>query len=202
VGRAGAVLIAMAFTLTAACGRVTPPLTGGGSPAPGASSPTPAVASPTPTPSPQASPTPLATPSPKPTPTPAAGKHRVVISLARQHLWAYAGDVLVLDTIVATGRPELPTVTGTFRIMVKYAPYEFISPWPPGSPYWYAPAWSSYAMEFESSGYFIHDAPWRSVWGPGANVTAGSHGCVNVPLAPMTRLYSWARVGDAVVIEP
>lgn len=125
-----------------------------------------------------------------------------MISLGSQHLWAYDGDAVVVDTIVATGRPELPTVTGTFRILAKYSPYEFISPWPRGSPYWYAPVWSTYAMEFESSGFFIHDAPWRSVWGPGANVTAGSHGCVNVPIAPMARLYAWARVGDAVVVEP
>ena len=124
-----------------------------------------------------------------------------MISLGKQRLMAYDGEVLVVDTIVATGRPELPTVTGAFKILAKYSPYEFVSPWPPGSPYWYAPAWSSYAMEFEPSGYFIHDAPWRTVWGPGADVSAGSHGCVNVPLQPMTRLYAWARVGDLVVVQ-
>ena len=125
-----------------------------------------------------------------------------MIDLSDQHLWAYDGEVKVVDTIVATGRPELPTITGTFSILVKYSPYEFISPWPPGSPWWYEPSWTNWAMEFESSGFFIHDAPWRTVWGPGANVKDGSHGCVNVPLAPMETLYRWARVGDLVVVQP
>ena len=191
--------VAAAGLVLAGCGQVTPPDTGGLRPTPPVAASPPAIPS---SPSPAASPSPSPLPSPSPQPSPATAGHRIVISLGTQHLWAYDGDVLVLDTIVATGRPELPTVTGSFKILVKYSPYEFISPWPPGSPYWYAPAWSSYAMEFESSGFFIHDAPWRSVWGPGANITAGSHGCVNVPIQPMARLYEWARVGDQVNVWP
>ena len=166
--------------------------------------------SPSPSPSPSASPSPsprpspTARPSPRPSPPapPPAGTHRIVIDLSDQHLWAYDGSRLLLDTVVATGRPELPTVQGTFHILGKYSPYQFVSPWPYGSPYWYAPAWSQYAMEFEASGFFIHDASWRTVWGPGADQVAGSHGCVNVPLKPMTTLYGWARVGDTVVVQP
>ena len=183
----------------------------------GGSAPPVPAASPSPTPSPSASPSPSPLPSPRPAaspstrpsprpvppPVPPAGAgHRILIDLSRQHLWAYDGSRLFLDTVVATGRPELPTVQGTFHILVKYSPYQFVSPWPYGSPYWYAPAWSQYAMEFESSGFFIHDAPWRTVWGPGADQIAGSHGCVNVPTTPMTKLYAWARVGDLVIVQP
>jgi lipoprotein-anchoring transpeptidase ErfK/SrfK len=134
-------------------------------------------------------------------PIPAAGQRRIVISIARQHLWAFDGSDLVMDTVVATGRPALPTPFGTYHVSAKRSPYHFVSPWPPGSPFWYASAWSAYAMEFISRGYYIHDAPWRTRWGPGANLVAGSHGCVNVPGAPMSALWSWTGIGEEVVVQ-
>ncbi len=70
---------------------------------------------------------------------------------------------------MTTGNPQLPTVLGHFKIFAKFSPFTFISADPPGSPDWYAPSPVSYAMEFQSAGYFIHDAPWRSVYGPGSN---------------------------------
>jgi len=158
--------------------------------------------SPSPQDSPSPSPVPTQSPVPIPVASPSPAGRVILISLREQHLWAYEGSTAMVDTVVATGRPELPTVTGTFNILAKYSPFQFISPWPLGSPYWYAAAWTSYAMSFEPSGYFIHDAPWRTRWGPGADVAEGSHGCVNVPLAAMERLYRWARVGDRVVVEP
>ena len=157
-----------------------------------------------PTPSEDATPTPtlpavVATPTPAPTPG-AQGKV-IVVSLATQSLTAYENDKVVATTVVATGRPALPTLTGTFHIKAKYTPYQFISPWPKSSPYWYASAWVKYAMLYEDGGYFIHDAPWRTVYGPGANLTNGTHGCVNVPLSTMSFLYKWASVGTTVIVQ-
>jgi len=157
-----------------------------------------------PTPSEDATPTPtlpavVATPTPAPTPG-AQGKV-IVVSLATQSLTAYENDKVVATTVVATGRPALPTLTGTFHIKAKYTPYQFISPWPKSSPYWYASAWVKYAMLYEDGGYFIHDAPWRTVYGPGANLTTGTHGCVNVPLNTMGFLYKWAPVRTTVVVQ-
>ena len=134
-------------------------------------------------------------------PVPAAGAHRIVISIQRQHLWAFDGPQLVLDTVIGTGRPELPTLLGTYHVFYKTSPYMMVSPWPYGSPYWYASARVEYVMEFISGGYFIHDAPWRTRWGPGANLAAGSHGCVNVPLPVMAQLYRWTHQGDEVVVQ-
>src|SRR5579884_975911 len=118
------------------------------------------------------------------------GKH-IVVSLSKQALYAYNGHHLVMQTLVTTGNPALPTPTGHFSIFAKFHPFEFISPWPQGSPYYYPPSWTNYAMEFQSAGYFFHDAPWRSVYGPGSNDHGspgtnygGSHGCVNVPFKP------------------
>lgn len=131
-------------------------------------------------------------------------KH-IVISLSQQTLYAYKGHRLVLKTYVTTGDSALPTPTGHFHIFAKFHPYEFISPWPQGTRYWYPPSWVSYAMEFIQGGYFIHDAPWRSVFGPGSNRLdepgtnyGGTHGCVNTPYLAMRFLYSWARIGTPV----
>jgi lipoprotein-anchoring transpeptidase ErfK/SrfK len=56
-------------------------------------------------------------------------------------------------------------------------------------------------MLFADDGYFLHDAPWRTVWGPGANLTHGSHGCINVPKAAMATLFGWATAGTTVIVE-
>ena len=140
-------------------------------------------------------------PTPTPAPTPDAQGKLIVVSLATQSLTAYENGKVVATTVVATGRPALPTLPGTFHIKAKDTPYQFISPWPKSSPYWYASAWVKYAMLYEDGGYFIHDAPWRTVYGPGANLTNGTHGCVNVPLNTMTFLYKWAGVGTTVIVQ-
>lgn len=175
----------LAVLLVAACGSAAGEL-----PAPSASPST--AVSPSPS-------TPSPSPSPSTAPTPAA-QHVIRISLSLQHMWAYEGETLVFSSDITTGMPALPTPTGQFRIVAKYSPYEFISPWGPGSPYYYDPLWVNYAILFADGGYFIHDAWWQTNWGPGANLKTGSHGCVNVPPSAMPALYRWATAGDLVVI--
>ncbi|TME78422.1 MAG: L,D-transpeptidase [Chloroflexi bacterium] len=114
---------------------------------------------------------------------------------------AYQDGNAILTTFVATGRPQLPTPPGVYRIFARYSPYKMISPWPYGSPWWYPSSWTSFAMEFAAGGYFIHDAPWRSWYGPGANLYNGTHGCVNVPYSPMATLWNWAPNGTTVVVQ-
>jgi hypothetical protein len=134
---------------------------------------------------------------------------RIVVSLSQQRLWAYDGNKLLLTTLVTTGNKVLPTPTGVFHVMFKRSPFVFRSPWPKGSPYYYLPTRTTYALYFHDYGYYIHDAPWRSVFGPGSNATpgtpgqnyTGTHGCVNVPRNVMARLYTWATPGTAVLIK-
>src|SRR5260221_14273649 len=118
---------------------------------------------------------------------PHIGGQVILVSLSRQWLWAFDNGALAYATPVTTGRPDLPTPTGIFSISQKIAGTWFISPWLVGSPYYYASVWLTYAMLFLSSGFFIHDAPWRRYFGPGTNVPhtnpdgtqeTGSHGCV------------------------
>jgi lipoprotein-anchoring transpeptidase ErfK/SrfK len=125
----------------------------------------------------------------------------IVISLSRQVLTAYQDGTAVMTTYVATGRPALPTPPGVYHIFHRYAPYKMISPWAYGSPYWYPDSWTNWAMEFAGGGYFIHDAPWRSWYGPGSNTYNGTHGCVNVPYSQMAFLWNWTPMGTTVVVQ-
>ncbi|MGH2443133.1 MAG: L,D-transpeptidase, partial [Chloroflexota bacterium] len=139
---------------------------------------------------------------------PSGGK-LIIVSLSKQTLYAYDGDHLVLQTLVTTGNPALPTPPGSYTVMQRIHPFEFISPWPVGSPYYYAPSWVQYAMLFRSGGYFIHDAPWRSAYGPGTNGPGqpgtnygGSHGCINTPPDAMTFLWNWTPISTPVDVVP
>lgn len=136
--------------------------------------------------------------------------HRhIVVSLDTQRLWALDGHRVLLTTLVTTGGPELPTVTGDFQIIDRESPFTFRSPFPRSSPFWYSPSTVSYALLFQADGYFIHDAPWRTFYGPGSNTvdgtpgtnTTGSHGCVNVPLDPMAWLFQWATMYTPVEVR-
>jgi lipoprotein-anchoring transpeptidase ErfK/SrfK len=129
-----------------------------------------------------------------------AGK-LIVVSISRQVLTAYQDGAAVLSTFITTGRPALPTPTGIYHIFHRYSPYLMISPWAYGSAFWYPPSWTNWAMEFAGGGYFIHDAPWRTWYGPGSNTYAGTHGCVNVPYSQMQFLWNWTPMGTTVVVQ-
>lgn len=131
---------------------------------------------------------------------------RIVVSLARQTITAYESGRVVWSSLATTGNFALsPTPPGHYHIFARYSPFQFVSPWPPGDPLWYPSDWSTYAMEFISGGYFIHDAPWRSVFGPGSQEAGrpgtdygGTHGCVNVPVSTAAFLWKWAPLGTDV----
>jgi hypothetical protein len=136
---------------------------------------------------------------------------RILISLRKEALWAYDGDRLLYHTLVSNGGPDTPTLPGIFHVEGKYTGFVFHSPWPKGSQYWYPPSPTSYALLYNANGgYFIHDAPWRSNFGPGSNSVAGTpggnytgtHGCTNVPLAIMGQIFDWADVGTLIKVVP
>lgn len=128
----------------------------------------------------------------------------IYISLSLQEMVFYDSGCAVKATPVTSGRPLLRTPTGTFQIFDKQSPYVFISPWPPGSPFWYPTSPVNWVMEFDQGGYYIHDAPWEptSEYGPGSQniLPAASHGCVQTPGAVMAWAYSWTPMGTPVVI--
>lgn len=127
----------------------------------------------------------------------------IVVSVTQERLVALQDGVIVLDTLVTTGRPSLPTVLGTFHIFFKSSPYHMCTP-----PQWrgtnldYGCVNEKWAMEFESRCYFIHDAYWRTQYGPGSDSeSGGTHGCVNVPAQPMQWLYAGTDMGTPVITK-
>ncbi|HEX8995524.1 MAG TPA: L,D-transpeptidase [Ktedonobacterales bacterium] len=193
---------------------------------------------PTPKPTPKPTPTRAPTPAPPGTPpAPLATGKVILVSLSRQQLYAYNNGSLVFTFTVETGRPSLPTPTGVYHVFLKncsdlrwtnnVAPQSshnvncvqhngdghqamFISPWPEGSPNWYAPTHINYALEFREGGFYLHDAWWHVAFGPGSNVPhqlpdgsweTGSHGCVGMRIADAERLYGWAPLGTAVYVR-
>jgi len=140
----------------------------------------------------------------------AAGKV-IVVSLSHQWLYAYQNGQELFNAAVMTGRPSLPTPTGTYHIFNKLSPTTFYSPWPPGSPDWYPPTHINYALEWRAGGFFLHDSWWHTVYGPGSNGWHydptygwqwGTHGCVAMPLSAAAWLYYWAPIGTTVQVNP
>lgn len=129
----------------------------------------------------------------------------LVVSLSAQEMVAYQDGCVVRGTPVTTGRPALPTPEGTFHVFYKTSPFTMVSPWPPGSPFWYPTTPVTWVMEFAGGGYFIHDAGWEALdqYGPGGenNPYAASHGCIHVPTDTMQWLYSWTPLGAEVIVE-
>jgi len=134
----------------------------------------------------------------------------IVVSISQEELYAYDNGQLFISTPVATGQPALATPTGIYHFFAKYSPYTFISPWPFGSRFYYAPVTANYAMEWRGGGYFLHDAPWRGYFGKGANYwhydpkmgeDPGTHGCIDVPTPAMAQIFSWTTIGTTIQIN-
>jgi lipoprotein-anchoring transpeptidase ErfK/SrfK len=131
----------------------------------------------------------------------------IYVSTENETISWYERGKRVGISLCTTGNPDLPTVLGHFTIFAKFSPFTFVSPEPKSSPDYYPPSPVSFAMEFQSAGYYIHDAPWRSAYGPGTDGPGqpgtnygGTHGCVNVPYDVAAFLFGWAPMGTPVIV--
>ncbi|HEV2012490.1 MAG TPA: L,D-transpeptidase [Candidatus Dormibacteraeota bacterium] len=131
----------------------------------------------------------------------------LTISLSEQVIRAYEHGQQVFWTYTTTGRPGLETDPGSFKVYWKVSPWTMHSPWPKGSAYWYPDSKVQMVMWF-NGGDGIHDASWRSRYGPGTNgphydptgEDTGTHGCVNVPYSNMVWLWNWTPTGTPVIV--
>ena len=161
----------------------------------------------TPTPTPTNTFTPTATPLPTKTkaptrtpvpPTEAPVAHNdpgvshpgrwIDVDLTHQTVYAYEGDQVVNTFIVSTGTWQHPTVTGSYKIYVKYR-YTDMS-----GPGYYLPN-VPYTMYFYQ-GYGLHGTYWHHNFG-----TPMSHGCVNLRTDEAGWLFNWAEVGTIVNVH-
>lgn len=132
-----------------------------------------------------------AVPTPTPTPLPAAelGEGRWIdVDLSAQSLTAYEGWTPVWTTLVSTGLPRTPTVTGQFRIWIKLR-YDDMA----GPGYYIEDV--PYVMYFYE-GYGLHGAPWHNNFGHPM-----SHGCVNLSVPDAEWLFGFADVGTLVNVH-
>ncbi len=132
----------------------------------------------------------------------------MVASLREQVARFYENGKLVYTTYVATGRQELPSVPGLHMAMFKGTNLVFSSPEPKTSPFWYAPTPINYGILYANYGFFVHDAWWRTEFGPGTNLNhydpaafnGGSHGCINLPLQNMAYVYNWLPLYAPIIV--
>ncbi len=134
---------------------------------------------------------------------------RIVVNLSDEELTAYEGSKIIVQTPVTTGGPATPTPLGVYHVTAKLHNFVMHSPWPYYDWRWYPDSFVNYGLLYDYGGYFIHDAPWRSNFGPGSNTSygtpggnyTGTHGCINVPYSAEIQLYNWASIGTTVIVE-
>jgi lipoprotein-anchoring transpeptidase ErfK/SrfK len=149
----------------------------------------------------QPSPTPLPTDTAQPGPTQyipptvrpntggsTGGEHWIDINLTNQTVYAYEGNTVVNSFVVSTGTWQHPTVTGQYRVYVKYR-YTDMS-----GPGYYLPN-VPFTMYFYQ-GYALHGTYWHSNFG-----TPMSHGCVNFSIPDAEWIYNFSTVGTLVNVH-
>ncbi len=109
----------------------------------------------------------------------------IAISLSSQHLRIYDANGLFAESPVSTGMRGHSTPMGVFSIIQK-------SKWHRSNLYSDAPM--PYMQRITWSGVALH-----------AGVLPGypaSHGCIRMPMAFATKLWSWGKLGARVIITP
>jgi lipoprotein-anchoring transpeptidase ErfK/SrfK len=116
------------------------------------------------------------------------GARWIDVDLSQQMVYAYEGDTVVNSFLTSTGTWQYPTVTGSFKIYVKYVSTRMTGPGYdlPNVPY---------TMYFYK-GYGIHGTYWHNNFG-----VPMSHGCVNLSIPDAEWLYYWASVGTTVNVH-
>lgn len=112
----------------------------------------------------------------------------IEVDLSSQTSHAYIGKTWVRSFIVSTGTSQHPTVTGTYRIYVKYR-YANMS-----GPGYFLPN-VPYVMYFYK-GYGLHGTYWHQNFG-----FPMSHGCVNYSIADAAWLFDFTSIGTVVYIH-
>lgn len=122
------------------------------------------------------------------------GNTYVEIDLTNQHMWFYKNGSLIVDTPVVTGNPQKNNETpsgGVWSLKGKYRNATL-----KGEGY-ATPV--DYWLPF-NGGVGIHDLQKRYYFGGSVYNGAGSHGCINTPLAAVKLIYNGIGDGTPVVV--
>jgi lipoprotein-anchoring transpeptidase ErfK/SrfK len=116
----------------------------------------------------------------------------VDVNLTSQTLVAYEGNTPVFDSLISSGTWLYPTVTGQFRVYLRYQAqtmdgrrlgYDYYLPNVP------------YVMYFYND-YALHGTYWHNNFG-----TPMSHGCVNLPTPAAQWIFNWSTIGTLVNVH-
>lgn len=121
-----------------------------------------------------------------------------------QHMWYIVNGQVALETDVVTGYPtsERETPIGVYFILYKEKDATLVGETNPstGEPIYRTHVY--YWMPFTWQGHGFHDAIWQSSFGGTRYQTsAGSHGCVNMPLDMAGKLFDMLEENTPVIIH-
>lgn len=154
-----------------------------------------------------ATPIPTTTPTPSSTPPPTfvsleyyapfpdnlqPGEKWIDVDLGSQYLRAMEGITSVFETKISSGTANHPTVTGQFRIWLRFEAQD-MNGRRLGYDYFLEDV--PYVQYFFED-YALHGTFWHNNFG-----TPMSHGCVNLPTPAARWLYEWAGYGTLVNIH-
>ncbi|MEM7538161.1 MAG: LysM peptidoglycan-binding domain-containing protein [Chloroflexota bacterium] len=116
------------------------------------------------------------------------GARIIDVNLSTQHLTAWDGNSIFMDTSISSGNPWTPTVTGRYLVNRKYTQQHMSGP---GYDIEDVP-WVMYFWK----GYAFHGAYWHNNFGEPM-----SHGCIHLTPTQAQQLYDWAHMGTEVYIH-
>lgn len=124
----------------------------------------------------------------------------VEVDLSNQYLWFYKNGDLVTETDIISGLPteERETHEGVFTIPYKASPFNLKGQGGAGE----GEGWDvevQYWMPFDD-GQGLHDAAWQSNFGGETYKIAGSHGCINLPIAEAAAIYAEMEENVCILI--
>ena len=114
------------------------------------------------------------------------------VDLTTQQLCRIESTAIIDCFAISSGKPGMPTPTGTFSIRNK-SPRQYSSKYGMWMPWW---------EEFSGS-YGIHELPETATWKeiPDHLGTPVSHGCVRLGVGPAQTVYDWTVIGTPVYIH-
>lgn len=118
------------------------------------------------------------------------GEKHIYVDLTNQRLYAFEGNSLFMNVPISSGKWH-PTPTGTFTIWIKLKATRMTGG--SGTDYYDLPN-VPYTMFFynqdvpKADGFSLHGAYWHNNFGHPM-----SHGCVNMRLDDVAKLYDWAN---------
>ncbi|MGL6197319.1 MAG: L,D-transpeptidase family protein [Lachnospiraceae bacterium] len=132
------------------------------------------------------------------------GNTYIEVDLTEQYMWYISDGNIVFQSDVITGKPipEKITPEGVYSILDKRLDYILTGAIDPatGKPLYRTHV--DYWMRVTWTGIGFHDADWQSAFGGNLyQSTAGSHGCINMPVDKAGEFYNMIENGTPVIIH-